>query len=110
MGDVLQVFLAGLLIGGAVETLAAIADGSFQAVLEGGNVGPALPPGLRDAVDRAVRSTPEVRAGIQAFGHLPNKVVFLAVLSCALPCVYDDEMTYFCTSTFRCRHSGPPGA
>ena len=56
-----QVFLAGLLIGGAVETLAAIKDGSFQASLEGGNVGPALPPALRDAVDRAMRQTPEAR-------------------------------------------------
>ena len=51
--------MGGLLIGGAVETIAAIADGSFQAALEGG-VGPALPAGLRDEMDRAMRVTPEV--------------------------------------------------
>ena len=65
-------FLAGLLIGGAVETLAAIADGSFQSALEGGNVGPALPPGLRDAVDRAMRLTPEVREVFRALVPVPE--------------------------------------
>jgi len=56
----LQVFLGGLLIGGADETLAALGDGSFQAALEGGGVGGALPAHLRDEVDRALQHTPKV--------------------------------------------------
>ncbi len=56
-----QVFLGGLLIGGADETLAALGDGSFQAALEGGGVGPALPAHLREEVDRALQHTPKAR-------------------------------------------------
>ena len=54
-------FLGGLLIGGADETLAALGDGSFQAALEGGGVGPALPAHLREEVDRALQHTPKAR-------------------------------------------------
>ncbi len=54
-------FLGGLLIGGADETLAALGDGSFQAALDGGGVGPALPAHLRDEVDRALQHTPKAR-------------------------------------------------
>ena len=56
-----QVFLGGLLIGGADETLAALGDGSFQAALEGGGVGSALPAHLREEVDRALQHTPKAR-------------------------------------------------
>ena len=57
-----KVFLGGLLIGGADETLTALGDGSFQAALEGGGVGPALPSHLREEVDRALQHTPKVSA------------------------------------------------
>lgn len=53
-----QVFLGGLLIGGAKELEAALADGSFQDALDG-NHEPALPAELREAVDRT-RASPAV--------------------------------------------------
>mmetsp|Transcript_869 Transcript_869/g.2685 ORF Transcript_869/g.2685 Transcript_869/m.2685 type:complete len:544 (+) Transcript_869:814-2445(+) len=53
-----QVFLGGLLIGGAEELEAALADGSFQDALDGNNE-PALPADLREAVDRTRASTPQ---------------------------------------------------
>lgn len=54
-----QVFLGGLLIGGADELAAALADGSFRAALDGNHEG-ALPADLRRAVDRTRASAPPV--------------------------------------------------
>lgn len=55
-----QVFLGGLLIGGAEELQAALSDGSFKDALDGSNE-PALPADLREAVDRTLAQHPAVR-------------------------------------------------
>jgi glutaredoxin len=52
-----QVFLGGLLIGGAEELQAALSDGSFKDALDGSNE-PALPADLREAVDRTLAQHP----------------------------------------------------
>ena len=54
-----QVFLGGLLIGGAEELQAALSDGSFKDALDGSNE-PALPADLREAVDRTLAQHPAV--------------------------------------------------
>lgn len=55
-----QVFLGGLLIGGAEELQAALSDGSFKDALDGSNE-PALPADLREAVDNTLAQQPAVR-------------------------------------------------
>jgi len=75
------VFLGGLLIGGADETLAALGDGSFQAALEGGGVGGALPAHLRDEVDLALQHTPRVGSALWLTGSPAHHLLGTAACS-----------------------------
>lgn len=64
-----QVFLGGLLIGGAEELQAALSDGSFKDALDGSNE-PALPADLREAVDRTLAQQPAVIFEAAAVGFI----------------------------------------
>lgn len=71
-----QVFLGGLLIGGAEELQAALSDGSFKDALDGSNE-PALPADLREAVDRTLAQHPAVRPAPQ-FGARQKHLLCLS--------------------------------